>query len=204
MLKTFDPAGERDLVFVPVGINYDRVLEDRTLLLKLDSSGPRRGIVYASRVTLGFAARQVWSMLLGSWHKFGYACVNFGKPVSMREYVRARSLDFRALGDEERRLRVTELGQHLMAQIGAVVPVLPVSLVATVLLQSRGRPLSELELKAAVHELMIRLERAGAHVYIPRADHDYAITVGLRMLILRRLVTERDGLYAPILTSSGC
>ena len=34
MLKTFDPGGERDLVFIPVGINYDRVLEDRTLLLK--------------------------------------------------------------------------------------------------------------------------------------------------------------------------
>jgi len=198
MLKTFDPAGERDLVFIPVGINYDRVLEDRTLLLKLDSGGPRRGgIAYASAVTLGFAARQFWSMLLGSWHRFGYACVNFGKPVSMRAYVQARGFDFRALGDEERRGQVTELGGHLMAQIGAVVPVLPVALVATVLLQARGQALSELDLKAAVHELIIRLERAGAHVYIPRADHDYAITVGLRMLTLRRIVRERDGLYSP-------
>jgi glycerol-3-phosphate O-acyltransferase len=198
MLKTFDPAGERDLVFIPVGINYDRVLEDRTLLLKLDSGGPRPGgIAYASAVTLGFAARQLWSMLLGSWHRFGYACVNFGKPVSMRAYVQARGFDFRALGDEERRVKVTELGQHLMAQIGAVVPVLPVALVATVLLQARGQALSELDLKAAVHELIIRLERAGAHVYIPRADHDYAITVGLRMLTLRRILTERDGLYSP-------
>ncbi len=34
MLRSFDPHhGERDLVFIPVGINYDRVLEDRTLLL---------------------------------------------------------------------------------------------------------------------------------------------------------------------------
>src|SRR6185295_1261620 len=65
MLKTFDPAGERDLVFVPVGINYDRVLEDRTLLLKLDAQRPRRGMAYAIGVTLTFAARQVWSILLG-------------------------------------------------------------------------------------------------------------------------------------------
>ena len=196
MLKTFDPAGERDLVFIPVGINYDRVLEDRTLLLKLDNGGRRRGIFYASAVALGFAARQVWSMLLGSWHRFGYACVNFGKPISMRDYVRTRALDFRVLGDEERRRHVTELGQYLMAQIGAVVPVLPVSLVATVLLQARGRALSELELKAEVHGLIIRLERAGAHVYIPRADHDYAITVGLRMLTLRHIVIENDGLFS--------
>ena len=33
MLRGFDPTGARDLVFVPVGVNYDRVLEDRTLLL---------------------------------------------------------------------------------------------------------------------------------------------------------------------------
>jgi glycerol-3-phosphate O-acyltransferase len=33
MIRGFDPNGTRDLVFVPVGVNYDRVLEDRTLIL---------------------------------------------------------------------------------------------------------------------------------------------------------------------------
>ena len=32
-------------------------------------------------------------------------------------------------------------------------------------------------------------------MYVPRGDQDYAITVGLRMLTLRRLVAESDGLY---------
>ena len=32
MLRGFRIDGERDLVFVPLGLNYDRVLEDRTLL----------------------------------------------------------------------------------------------------------------------------------------------------------------------------
>ncbi|HEV7591129.1 MAG TPA: 1-acyl-sn-glycerol-3-phosphate acyltransferase, partial [Longimicrobium sp.] len=36
ILRAFDPRGERDLVFIPVGINYDRTLEDRTLLLDLE------------------------------------------------------------------------------------------------------------------------------------------------------------------------
>jgi glycerol-3-phosphate O-acyltransferase len=31
---------------------------------------------------------------------------------------------------------------------------------------------------------------------VPRQDHDYAITVGLRMLILRDLVMERAGLFS--------
>ncbi len=39
------------------------------------------------------------------------------------------------------------------------------------------------------------LESRGAHVYIPRGDQDYAIDVGLRMLTLRRLVADRDGLF---------
>ncbi|MEK6245981.1 MAG: glycerol-3-phosphate acyltransferase, partial [Pseudomonadota bacterium] len=52
------------------------------------------------------------------------------------------------------------------------------------------------ELKAGVEQLIEKLAAAGAHVYIPRKDLDYAITVGLRMLTLRRLVEEKDGLYA--------
>ena len=39
------------------------------------------------------------------------------------------------------------------------------------------------------------LESAGARVYLPRQDFDYAFTVGLRMLTLRRLVRDgEDGL----------
>jgi glycerol-3-phosphate O-acyltransferase len=59
-----------------------------------------------------------------------------------------------------------------------------------------GEPLSELELKARAFELMEGLRAAGAHVYIPRRDQDYAIVAGLRMLTQRHLVEEKDGLYA--------
>ena len=196
MLKTFNPDGERDLVFIPVGVNYDRVLEDRTLLLKSDAARPRRGFSHAAAVTLGFAGRQVRNMALGRWHRFGYACVNFGRPISMRDYVRQHGFDFRALDDAQRRERVAALGTTLMNAIGQNTPILPVALVATVLLCHPENSVSELELKSATHALMMKLEREGAHVYIPRADHDYAITVGLRMLTLRRVVTAHNGLYA--------
>jgi glycerol-3-phosphate O-acyltransferase len=43
---------------------------------------------------------------------------------------------------------------------------------------------------------MERLRAAGAHVYLPRGDEDYAIEVGLRMLALRHLVEEKDGVFA--------
>jgi glycerol-3-phosphate O-acyltransferase len=196
MLKTFDPAGERDLVFIPVGINYDRVLEDRTLLLRGDSASPARGVMFALAMALGFVAKHAANLALGRWFRFGYACVNFGRPLSMREYFGRHRLDLRSLDADCRHGYVTALGTELMRQIGAVVPVLPVSLVATVLLRDTRREMSELELKSAVYELVTQLEARGAHVYIPRSDHDYAIAVGLRMLTLRRLVNERDGLYS--------
>ena len=34
------------------------------------------------------------------------------------------------------------------------------------------------------------VEAAGGHVYVPRTDRDYALTVGLRMLTLRGLVAR--------------
>jgi len=60
MVKGFDPHGERDLVFIPVGINYDRVLEDRTLLRKLDAQAPRADFCMRRRGLAAFRGRKPW------------------------------------------------------------------------------------------------------------------------------------------------
>jgi glycerol-3-phosphate O-acyltransferase len=70
---------------------------------------------------------------------------------------------------------------------------LPVSLVATALLEAGDKPLTVFELKARVARLIDELEAAGAHVHIPRADRDYAIDTGLRMLTMRHFALESDG-----------
>ena len=38
--------------------------------------------------------RHVWMALRGEWHRFGYTCVSFGEPVSLRNYVEARKSIF--------------------------------------------------------------------------------------------------------------
>jgi glycerol-3-phosphate O-acyltransferase len=194
MMRGFHADGERDLVFVPLGINYDRVLEDRTLLRALDPEAPRRGRLAALGTTLRFLARNLWLALRSQWYRFGYACVNFGAPVSMREYCRARNLDFHRLQGEERRREMAALGAHLMQAVGRIVPVLPVPLIATVLVQRGDRAISPFDLKTEVARLLDALHARGAHIYVPRQDFDYAINVGLRMLRLRKLVGEREGL----------
>ncbi len=161
VLKGFDPAAARDLVFIPVGINYDRVLEDRSLLRKLDPSAAGVGLLRKLAIVARLTSRQSFLAALGRRYRHGYACVNFGTPVSMRSYVAARGLDFRALDDAGRRDPFAAVGRMLMARIRQVVPVLPVPLVASVLLRDEARAISELEPKAAVQAPMDGVEVAG-------------------------------------------
>jgi glycerol-3-phosphate O-acyltransferase len=195
ILRAFDPAG-RDVVFVPVGINYDRVFEDRSFLVELDPTAPQRGGAGAALNTVRFVLRNLALMARNKWHRFGYACVDFGSPVSLKAYARSRGVDFRTLSKEERFAKVGNLGRELMAAVAEVIPVVPVPLVATIFVRAPERPRTELELKAEVLALMDDLGRRGAHVYVPRKDREYAITVGLRMLTLRHLVEAKDGLLA--------
>ncbi|MGE5663310.1 MAG: 1-acyl-sn-glycerol-3-phosphate acyltransferase [Deltaproteobacteria bacterium] len=195
MTRAFDPGGERDIVFIPVGINYDRTLEDRSQLLALAKDVPKRSFAFAAATALKFVSRNLALMARGRWYRFGYACVNFGSPVSLKAYCRERGGDFRGLDRDERFRRVEALAGRLLDEVGRVIPVLPVSLVATAFLGFGNDRVGLLDLKAAVCGLIRTLRERGAHVHIPRADEEYAIEVGLRMLALRRLVAEEGGLY---------
>ena len=195
MLRGFHMQGERDLVFVPLGLNYDRVLEDRTQLLSGDAVAVKPSRLRSAARTLAFIGGQLGLLLRSRWHRLGYACVNFGTPVSVRAWAAARGVDFDHLPREQRQLEVAALGRHLMDQVGQLIPVLPVPLVATVLLAQGERAIGELELKAAVAELVQSLQAHNARLYLPRGDWDYAVSAGLRMLTQRHLVDEQDGLF---------
>ena len=200
MVSAFDPHASRDIVFVPVGLNYDRVLEDRLQTGAIDTpAGEKPRFKFNAAVLTGFLLRQLWLRITGRWYKFGYACVSFGAPVSLRGYLAERRTDLRTLAPADRAAEIDLLGQMLMTRVGEVIPVLPVALTATALL---GAPVSKqtlglsgFEIKGRVQALMDELEVRGGHVHIPRQDREYAVEVGLRMLVSRHLVIEQDGLY---------
>jgi glycerol-3-phosphate O-acyltransferase len=193
ILRGFDLAGSRDVAFIPVGINYDRVVEDRTLLRSLDPDAPRRGRLFAVGTALRFLLHQLGLALRGRWVS-GYACVNFGSPISLKAYLAERGIEPAALSPEARIERVKALAQDLLAAVSRLVPVLPVPLVAAVFRRRGTLLLDAEEVKAAALDLLSALDRAGAVTYLPRADRDYAVTLGLEMLKLRHLAEEEDGL----------
>jgi glycerol-3-phosphate O-acyltransferase len=184
------------VVFIPVAVNYDRVLEDRMLTAAAGTEpGRKPDYGFNASVFLSHVFNHLWMAIRGEWHRFGYTCVNFGEPVSLRKYIAERRIDFRTLASEPRHAEIEKLGHRLMDAVGRVVPVLPVSLVATVMLEAKGEQLSLLDIKQRASSLIDELEGQGTYIHIPRADRDYAITVGLRMLTLRHMVEEVEGNY---------
>lgn len=192
MVAGFDPRSSRDIVFVPVGLNYDRVIEDRVLTAKAEKEVTGRDFRVRTSAILAF----VWNLVRLRWqgrlYRFGYACVSFGRPLSLAEWRKRKRIDFADPDREKLFAGVQKLADDLMGAVGAIVPALPVALASHVFLESGERWISEFELKSAVFGLMKRLEGQGAHVHIPRADRDYAVGAGLRMLTLRHLVVTND------------
>jgi len=185
MLRNYEPGQDRDIVFIPVGINYDRTLEDRSLLRALDPEATTRSVWFAIKTTLRFIWRCLFLMILSRWQRFGYACVNFGPPISMRKYCQGNDIDFSRMQRKARFSEIEKLAVRLMSNIKQVVPVLPVSLVATVMRQSGDQGLSAFEVEAHVNQLIEKFQDQGVPVYITSKSRVQTILDGLNMLKLR-------------------
>lgn len=192
MVRAFDPGQERDVVFVPVGVNYDRVLEDRTLLLSGEPEAPRAGRWRAVTNTLAFVGKNLWLSVRNRWQRFGYAAVQFGAPLSLRDYCEARDLDFRRLDKGARIAAVEQLAATLMASVGELVPILSVPVIAGIALDAGPQALSELELKAAFQAKLDALPGEGRRHLVYDAATSFAVDAALDMMAVRRLLL-REG-----------
>lgn len=194
-----DPDFERRLVIIPVALNYDRVLEDRSLLRELarQESGAR-----TPRLTqLGEVVRYVgWNLArigAGRWKRYGRAAVTIGRPIRASQWLaslRADGTDLFGLERHERLSRVQQLVDDVLGRIANLIPVTPVPL-ACAAIQSfdadyipRDRLLERMaDMRDVLVELNARVLRADRSIEetFERAD---------RMLGMRRvLVREGNG-----------
>jgi len=197
MLRDFHPDHGRDIVFVPVGINYDRVLEDRTLVRALDPDAGRRSRWFVLRTTLGFIGRNLWLMMRNRWHRFGYASVNFGPPISARAWCREQQVHPSSLPQATRIELVERLARELMSRVGRQVPVLPIPLVAEAVLAAPGG-VNGFDLKERIYRRIDGLRAQGAAVIVPTSTRAWTIDNALNMLKIRRLVNEEQGMVSPV------
>jgi glycerol-3-phosphate O-acyltransferase len=175
VVEAWEESG-REVVFVPVAINYDRVLEDR-ILISANKEGSRRFRARIS-VILFYIIRKGWLRLLGKHMRFGEAAVVFGQPVALSSY--APKPDIKALGVD------------LMRRIESEMPLSFVPLLSRVMLRASG-PLTHEALQQAMHR---EICTAKTNLLVTGESIPAISLKAEKHMLLRGLITETDGLYA--------
>lgn len=194
MLRDYRMDTDRDVVFVPVGINYDRVLEDLSLVRKLDPDAASRSLWFTIKTSFKFGFKTLMMKSEKRWLRFGYASVNFGRPLSMSEYCQQQGINFALLDKEERFAHIEKLSHLLMDKIADVVPILPVALMCEVVLENQPEWLSELGAKAMAAARIEELQARDAPIEIPAKVCEEVLSATLAMLEGRGFIESRDGL----------
>ncbi len=187
IVSDFVPGESRDVAFVPVGLNYDRVLEDRVLIAA--GQAGKRKFRFRWSAAVKYFVKHVFQRLTGRFLRYGYAAVSFGAPLSLAEFTRERGGDPGGAGGPAADL-TTQIGEELMSRIREIVPVLPVPLVCEALLGSPG-PVSRQELARAVCSRVRALARTNLHVRPEKDGPEEEVEVAINHLLMRRMIRER-------------
>ena len=166
-LRSFLRSHRLPIVFVPVYIGYERVLEGRTYLGELRGASKKKESIFDLFKVLG-ALKQ----------RFGQVAVNFGEPIRLAEFLDQQQPDWRSqqLAPQFRPEWLNEtthrLAEHIACGLNEAAAVNPVNLVATALLSSSKLALDEAAL-VRVLDLYLALLRQtpySQHTTLPEGD----------------------------------
>ena len=185
-----DPAFTRDVWFVPVAINYDRVLEDRSLIRELTDERDRPGRLAQFFTVASYLASNTLRLLTGRLQRYGRAAVNFGTPLSLRAWLRTAPDGVLDWPKEKRLPELDKLAREMLDRIGAILPVTPVPLAAAALLSFDQTVIPRAAVLERMDELRDRLHGVNARVVRGDARIADVWDRAWRMLRLRRLVVR--------------
>jgi glycerol-3-phosphate O-acyltransferase len=200
-----DPAYRARLYVVPVGINYDRVLEDRSLLAEhARRTAAERGDAPPPRDRWGqltlvgrYLGWNLGRLAFGRFRRYGLAAVTIGAPVPLAPWFDAHDADaLFALERHERLAKVQTLMDDCMARIGQVVPVTPVPLVCAALQTLGGDFMSREALRERTEELRDVLRELSARGLEGEGTVEAWLGRATEMLELRRVLAPSGGGWA--------
>jgi glycerol-3-phosphate O-acyltransferase len=187
-----EPGFARDIWFVPVALNYDRVLEDRSLIRELIDRGERPGRLAQLSTVVSYLVGNTVRLLTGRLQRYGRVAVNFGTPLSFRTWLAGAPPGMLAWPRDHRLPELEKLAREMVARIGAVVPVTPVPLAAAALLSFDQTVVAHGAVLERMDQLRDRLQLVNGKVVRGGARIAEIWDRAWRMLRLRRLVV-RDG-----------
>ncbi len=188
MVKAAGKDSCKDIVFIPCALNYDKIPEDKTLIAHQEEGFKAKGRFYSLFSVLKFAATITTYMMPRRHKPFGYACVNFGSPISLNAWQREHGVVINLQDKTGRRESITALGNELATRVGELLPILPTCLLAKVLSESDDLPISELNLKVRATKFIEELIQNGAPVFLPNNEGDYALSQGIYVLLSRKII----------------
>ena len=192
-----DPAFKSRLYVVPVAVNYDRVLEDRSLLreLAMADGGARPSRARQFREVAHYLWWNAARLATRRWKRYGRAAVTVGAPMPLASWFE-RERDLFDVPRAERLGKVQRLCDSVMERIGRLVPVTPVPL-ACAAIQSLDRDFIP---RAALLDRMVEMRAVLVELNgrVIRADRDIEETWerAWRMLRMRRILLQSEGGYA--------
>jgi glycerol-3-phosphate O-acyltransferase len=172
----YDPEG-RDVVFVPVALNYDRVLEDR-VLIAAERRGDRRFRGSVVEATL-FTFRYLLRRMRGVGHRFGTAAVVAAEPISLH-----------AISTVSGTPSPEDLGDALISRIRENIPVPVAPLIARAVLEDAAR--SEADIVASVKRMTEILGGEGIFLGFDEADTEISVVNELAVMRRRGILTNSD------------
>src|ERR1700730_14727679 len=192
-----EPSMRRRLYIVPVAINYDRVLEDRSLLRELDVREGRR------RAQLGEVLRYVWwnmaRLVARRWRRYGRAAVVIGDPFPLAPWLERQDRETGGLftiDRAERLARVQSLSDSVLERIAAIIPVTPVTLACAAIQSFDVDFISHEQLIARMSEMRDVLRELNARVIHHEGSVDDIFDRAWRMLKMRRILVRVGAGYS--------
>ena len=183
-----DPTFDRDIWFVPVALNYDRVLEDRSLIRELIAAGDRPGRLAQLGTVTSYLVSNTVRLFTGRLKRYGRVAVNFGTPLSLRAWLATAPANVLTLPKEQRLPQLERLAREMLTRIGAIIPVTPVPLAAAALLSFGQTVITKDALLERMDQLRDRLREVNGKVVRGGARIAEVWDRAWRMLRMRRLV----------------
>ncbi len=195
-----EPGFAERLHVIPVALNYDRVLEDRTLLreLRITDGAARSGRFAQLAEVLHYAGWNAGRALSRRWKRYGRAAVVIGEPIAVQPWLQELAGGGVPLFERPRADRlgaVQAFCDRVMVRIGAIIPVTPVPLACAALQTFDADFIARDRLLQRMAELRDVLVERGARVLSADRRVEEAWDRAYRMLRMRRVVARAGDGY---------
>lgn len=195
-----DPALRSRMYVMPVALNYDRVIEDRTLLRELAARDgrPHTSRMAQFREVTRYVGWNLGRIFTGRWKRYGRAAVMVGSPIPVGAWIDRLEQGGVPLFDIDRHERlghVQRFCDEAMERIGALVPVTPVALACAAIQTFNADFIPRDQLLARMAELRGVLPGVNTRVLQAERSVEEIFDRAYRMLRMRKVVARQGSGY---------